>query len=161
MRRTFSTRVKARLTTVVLLCLVPACTGTHTLRVSVPVSEAATVGRLTQPVRRPAAERRLIAGGLRTQQVGPITRVRIIGPRPGPVTVALPFFADVQGRHLVLSDRNKKLIAIPLDQIRRLEVDSTMAGSVWRPADYVLLTAFMLFSTLAFGLYVTVAADQE
>lgn len=160
MRHTFSHRVKVRLAAVLLLCLVPACAGSHTLRLSVPVSEAATVGRLTQPVRRPETERRLIAGGPRPVQVGEITRVRVIGPRPAPAPVALPFFAEVRQAHLVVSDRTGRLSAFPLDSVQRLEVDSTMSGSVWRPADYVLLAVITLFSTLTLGLYITAATDD-
>ncbi|PKN47373.1 MAG: hypothetical protein CVU59_03090 [Deltaproteobacteria bacterium HGW-Deltaproteobacteria-17] len=160
MRHTFSRRVQIRLAVVVLLFLVPACTGTHTLRVSVPVSEAPTVGALTQPVRRAARDRRLIAGSPRPVQVGKITRVRIIGPRPAPRPLVLPFFAEVRPPFLVVSDGAGRKTEVLLGTIRRLEVDSTLPGTVWRPADYLLLGAVTLFSILTYGFFIMVASDD-
>ncbi len=160
MRQSFTHSVKKRLSGILLLCLLPACTGMHTLRLSVPVAEAAIVGRLTQPVRRPAAERTLIAAGRGAVAVGPITRVRVLGSRRAPVTIPLPFFAGEEKGHLVIQGLSGKLQVFPLDRIKYLEVETTVPGSVWRPTDYVLLLGLTFFVVLVTGLVIS-SMDED
>ncbi|PKN23834.1 MAG: hypothetical protein CVU65_13480 [Deltaproteobacteria bacterium HGW-Deltaproteobacteria-22] len=93
-------------------------------------------------------------------RVGTITRVRVIGPRPAPRPLTLPFFAEIRPPLLVVSDSAGRKTEFLLGTIRRLEVDSTLPGTVWRPADYLLLGAVTLFSILTYGFFIMVASDD-
>jgi len=131
--------------------LIPACTQYHIVRVTVPVEEASTIGKLTHPVKRPAAVRTLLGASDNFVRVGEITRVRLIGPLGDPLkTIPLPFYADEQKGHLVIQDNSGKLNAIPLTRIDRIEVESLLPAGSWKVTDYLLLLGFTVLVGLSF-----------
>lgn len=148
-------RVRKPIATLLLLFVFPACASARVERVTVPVEEAVTVGRLTWPKDRPAAERVVVAAPGKPVRVGEITRVRLVAPSGKKLgTIPLPFWAEEQKGHLVLEDRGGRLRAIPLTSVDRLEVESLFPGGYWRPADYLILTGFTLLAVLFGGAWV-------
>lgn len=148
-------RVKKTLVAVLLPFLFLACASSRVVRLTVPVEEAVTVGRLSQPGDRPPAERVVVAAPGKPVRIGEITRVRLIGPSGKNLgSIPLPFWAEQQQGHLVLEDRAGHLRAIPLTRIDRLEVESLFPGGTWRPADYLILTGFTLLGVLFGGAWV-------
>lgn len=147
----FDHTLKPWLTGVLLFTLLPACTQVSTLRLSVPVNEAATVGKLTQPGLQTAPRRRLIAAGARKGHlpVGPILQVRVIRVNQKPVKLSLPFWAEEQTTHLVVEGPAGGLQAFPLADIDHLEVKTTVRRTYWSPLDVVLFGTVTLFTVLA------------
>jgi hypothetical protein len=151
----FLHRVKKPIVAVLLPFLFLACASSRVVRLTVPVEEAVTVGRLTQPRDRPASERVLLAAPGKPVRVGEITRVRLVAPSGKPLrTIPLPFWAEQQQGHLVLEDRAGHLRAIPLTSVDRLEVESLFPRGYWRPADYLILAGFTLLGVLFGGAWV-------
>jgi hypothetical protein len=147
--------MKKPISALLLLFVFPACASARVERVTVPVEEAVTVGRLTQPKDRPASERVLLAAPGKPVRVGTITRVRLIGASGKPIgAIPLPFWAEEQQGHLVLEDRGGRLRAIPLTSVDRLEVESLLPEKFWRPADYLILTGFTFLVVLVGGAWV-------
>ncbi len=131
--------------------LFAACTRYHTVRVTVPVEEAATVGKLTQPAKRPAAERKLLGASGKFVRVGEITQVRLIGKKENqPDTIPLPFWADEQKGHLVIQDKSGKLQSFPLGEIQKMEVDTLLPGGSWKVWHYLLLPCFAALVGISF-----------
>ncbi len=151
----FLHRVKKPIVAVLLPFLFLACASSRVVRLTVPVEEAVTVGRLTQPRDRPASERVLLAAPGKPVRVGEITRVRIIGSSGRSLgAIPLPFWAEEQKGHLVIEERDGHLRGIPLTSIDRLEVESLFPGGNWQPTDYLILTGFTLLGVLFGGAWV-------
>lgn len=143
--------VKKTIAALLVFFLFAACTHYHIVRVTVPVEEASTIGKLTQPAKRPAADRTLLGPSGNFVRVGEISRVRLIGP-PGnpPETIPLPFRANEQKDHLVIQDNTGKLNAIPLTRIERIEVESLLPGGSWKATDFLLVLGFTVLVGLSF-----------
>ena len=148
-------RMKKPIAAILFPFLLSACASSRVVRLTVPVEEATTVGRLTQPKDRPPAERVVVTAPGKPVRVGTITRVRLVAPSGRQFgALPLPFWAEEQQGHLVVEDRDGRLRAIPLTSIDRLEVESLLQGGTWRTTDYLILTGFTLLGVLFGGAWV-------